>query len=144
MTSLVGVPLEYRDDLASRGFHVIADRKSLSPERLEQTEKLLFRKSSLRQGLAADPCTGGQSGGMACNAVDLVSHLPLGDVSARPGATADIWGFVDLNTGREYVINTYQTGTGVFDVSDPANPREIGFVDGQSTVWRDVKGSPGV
>ena len=50
-----------------------------------------------------------------------------------------MWGFVDLNTGREYAIVGYSFGTAVFDVSDATNPREVGFVDGQRTTWRDIK-----
>ena len=60
-------------------------------------------------------------------------------VSAFPGSAADVWGFTDLNTNREYAIITYNIGTAVFDVTDPENPVEVGFVDGQNTSWRDVK-----
>ncbi len=68
--------------------------------------------------------------------MDLLSH-----VSTRtPGARgADIWGFMDLNTNREYAIVGYSSGTAVFDVSDAENPLEIGFINGQSTTWRDIK-----
>ena len=138
-TTLVGVPFEYRAQLADRGFNVIADRKSETIGVLESTEKLLVQKSYLQMGLKADACAGGMVGGMACDQVDLVSHLPLASVSARPNAAADIWGFVDLNSNREYVIVGYSTGTGVFDVSNPETPREVGFIDGQQTVWRDIK-----
>jgi choice-of-anchor B domain-containing protein len=60
-------------------------------------------------------------------------------VSARPAAGNDVWGFVDLNSGREYAIAGFDIGTAVFDVTDPAQPLEVGFVDGQQTVWRDIK-----
>ena len=138
-TTLVGMPFEYRAQLADRGFNVIADRKAQTIGTLESTEKLLVQKSYLQAGLKADACVGGSVGGMACDRVDLVSHLPLASVSARPAAAADIWGFVDLNTNREYVIVGYGTGTGVFDVTDAENPREVGFIDGRQTVWRDIK-----
>ena len=138
-TTLMGVPTEYRERLRSSGFHVVADRKGIDAGTLGKTERLLAQKTRLQSGLAADPCVGGLVGGMACDQVDLVSHLPLGAVSASPAAAADVWGFVDLNSNREYVIVGYRTGTGVFDVSDPENPREVGFVDGQATVWRDIK-----
>lgn len=138
-TLLVGVPHQYRDVLESRGFDIVADRKGIDAARYEKTETLLALKSSVQSGLAADPCIGGQVGGMACNQVDLLAHLPLANVSARPSRAADVWGFVDLNTGREYVIVGFSNGTGVFDVSDIESPREVGFVDGQVTIWRDVK-----
>ena len=138
-TTLVGIPAEYRARLAERGFRLVADRKGLTNGTREKTRALIAQKSRLQAGLKTDACVGGSVNGMACDRVDLVSHLPLANVSARPSAAADIWGFVDLNSNREYVIVGYRTGTGVFDVSDPENPREVGFVDGQATVWRDIK-----
>ena len=138
-TTLVGVPHEYRSQLAERGFDVLADRKGETIGTLKSTETLLAQKSRLQAGLIADPCVGGSVAGMACDQVDLVAHVPLAGVSARPATAADIWGFVDLNSQREYVIVTYRTGTAVFDVSNPENTREVGFVDGQATVWRDIK-----
>ena len=57
----------------------------------------------------------------------------------RPARGADIWGFLDFNSNREYAIIGYSTGTAVFDVSDPEAPREVGFISGQTTTWRDIK-----
>ena len=95
--------------------------------------------ASLVESAVADPCVGGVAGGRPCEQVDFLSHVPLQGVSASPSRAADVWGFVDLNSQREFVIVGFGNGTGVFDVTDPANPREVGFVGGQSTVWRDVK-----
>ncbi|HZD52657.1 MAG TPA: choice-of-anchor B family protein, partial [Woeseiaceae bacterium] len=89
--------------------------------------------------LVAAPCTGGMAGELPCNAIDLLSHVKFADLNARPAAANDVWGFVDLNTGREYVIAGYDIGTAVIDVTDPQDPFEVGFVDGQQTVWRDPK-----
>jgi len=88
---------------------------------------------------AATPCTGGLSGGLACDSVDLASHVPLASISSNPSAANDIWGFVDLNSLREYVLMGVENGIAVFDVTDAENPLEVGLVPGQSTVWRDVK-----
>ncbi len=139
VSTLTGVPAEYREQLADLGFHVVADRKSVDSPTYEKTQRLLSQKASLQAGLKPDPCIGGSVGGMACDRVDLLAHLPLASVSARPGWAADVWGFVDLNSNREYVIVGYRTGTGVFDVTDPETPREVGYIDGQATVWRDIK-----
>ena len=83
---------------------------------------------------AATRCVDGMAGLYPCSNVDLLSR-----VAVRTPGTADIWGFMDLNTHREYVIVAYSAGTAVFDVSDAENPREVGFVDGQVTTWRDIK-----
>ncbi|MDX1517319.1 MAG: choice-of-anchor B family protein, partial [Woeseiaceae bacterium] len=138
-TVLLGVPAEYRSQLASLGFHVVADRKFESATRIAATEKYLAQHRRLQSGLAATPCVGGSVNGLECDNTELLAHVPFGDVSAGPGAAADVWGFVDLNTNREYAIVGYNIGTAVFDVTDAQNPREVGFVDGQNTTWRDIK-----
>jgi choice-of-anchor B domain-containing protein len=139
LSTLTGVPPEYRERLAAMGFNIVADRKSVESPTYEKTQQLMAQKASLQAGLKPDPCVGGSVGGMACDSVDLLAHLPLSSVSAQPGWAADVWGFVDLNSSREYVIVGFRTGSAVFDVTDPENPREVGFVDGQASVWRDIK-----
>lgn len=138
-TILTGVPAEFRSLLGSRDFHVIADRKGLDTQRAVATSKMLALHEDLQAGAPAAPCSGGMVSGLACENADLLSHTAFADVSGSPGAGADIWGFVDLNTNREYAIMGYNNGTAVFDVTDPANPAEVGFVPGQNTVWRDIK-----
>lgn len=138
-TTLTGVPLEYRSMLSSQGFHVVADRKGIETETLAGTEKMLVQHKTMQVAMASAPCVGGVVAGLACENTELLAHVPFGDVSAFPGSAADVWGFVDLNTNREYAIVGYNIGTAVFDVSDPENPREVGFVDGQNTTWRDIK-----
>jgi len=137
--ALIGVPAEYRSVLGERGFHVVADRKGLDHDTVARTDKLLALHSSLKSSMKATPCSSGSVNGLPCSNVDLLSHVAFTDVSARPGSAADVWGFVDLNTNREYAIVGYNTGTAVFDVSDAENPREIGFIDGQRATWRDIK-----
>jgi choice-of-anchor B domain-containing protein len=139
LSTLTGVPAEYRERLAAMGFNVVADRKGVESPTYEKTQRLMAQKASLQAGLKPDPCVGGSVGGMACDSVDLLAHLPLSSVSAQPSWAADIWGFVDLNSNREYVIVGFRSGSGVFDVTDPEDPREVGYVDGQASVWRDVK-----
>lgn len=139
-STLVGVPREYRAMLGSRGFHVIADRKTIGREVIVETERLLSLQSKLQSNtLVAAPCVGGTSAGLACNNAELLSHVSLSEVSAQPAGAMDVWGFVELNSGREYAIVGYQTGTGVFDISDPENPVEVGFIDGAPSSWRDIK-----
>ena len=143
-TILTGVPFEYREELLGLGFKVVADRKGAGESKLEATNELLQMRNQLRKSIAATPCQGGVAAGLPCDNVDLLSHVAFSDVSGAPPSTAavsgaDVWGFVDLNTGREYAIVGYSFGTAVFDVTDATNPREVGFVAGQTTTWRDIK-----
>ena len=131
--TLIGIPHEFAGDLGERGFRVIADSKGLSRE---TANKLANTRANLQSNSFATACVGGSAAGFPCNNVDLVAHIADRSSSARG---ADIWGFLDLNTHREYAIMGYSTGTAVYDVSDPENPREVGFVDGQRTTWRDIK-----
>lgn len=136
---LTGVPHQYRALLEGRGFQIIADTKAIDNARAVEADKLLGIYQQLKSSIAATPCVGGSAAGLPCNNVDLLSHVGFVDVSTRPSGGNDIWGFVDLNTGREYAIVGFNLGTAVFDVTDATDPREVGFVDGQNAVWRDIK-----
>ena len=81
----------------------------------------------------ATPCTGGQSSGLDCLNAELLARVPNTSVSTSPGSAADVWGFTDLNSNREYTIVGYNNGTAVFDVTDPESPAEVGFINGQNT-----------
>lgn len=140
---LTGVPVEFRDELRKRGFHVITDRKGIDKgsddSKSVKTRQLLDQHQKLASSLPATPCNNGSADGLACEAVDLLSHMAFQDISAAPTAANDVWGFVDLNTNREYLIVGYNIGTAVIDVTNPELPREVGFIDGQDAVWRDIK-----
>ncbi len=131
--TLVGVPPEFAGELGQRGFRVIVDSKGVDRD---AARKLGDTKRVLAAGTTATACVGGMAGAFPCENVDLVAHVADRSGSA---AGADIWGFVDLNTDREYAIMGYSTGTAVYDISNADNPREVGFVDGQRTTWRDIK-----
>jgi choice-of-anchor B domain-containing protein len=139
VSTLIGVPHQYRELLRKNGFEVIADRKGIDTATADETDELLDLHQSLKASIAATPCTGGSAAGLPCSNVDLLSHVGFLDISRTPGAGNDVWGFVDLNTGREYAIAGFNLGTAVFDVTDATNPREVGFVDGQRATWRDIK-----
>jgi choice-of-anchor B domain-containing protein len=128
-STLIGVPQEFATELERKGFHVIADSKSLH-------ESAVATQLSLQSNAAATACAGGFAGSFPCSNVDLLAHV----ADRTPGARgSDLWGFMDLNTHREYAIVGYSSGTAVYDVTNPENPREVGFISGQSTTWRDIK-----
>ena len=139
VSTLTGVPPQFRALLKNRGFNVVSDRKAIEGPQAAEAEKLLGLHRQLKAGLPASPCVGGMAGDLSCESVDLLAHFSFDDVSATPASATDVWGFVDLNTGREYAIIGYNIGTAVVDVSDPEHPREVGFVDGQPAFWRDIK-----
>ncbi|MEQ8207852.1 MAG: choice-of-anchor B family protein [Woeseia sp.] len=138
-TVLTGVPAEYRQLLLARGLQIVVDRKGLDGPRSADASRFMAVHQKLQKGAVSGPCIGGMTDSLACSNVDLLAHIPLDEVSRRPSRGNDVWGFTDLNSGREYVVAGYNIGTGVFDITDPTAPVEVGFVDGQNASWRDLK-----
>lgn len=138
-STFTGVPPGYRELVRDLGFVVIADQKSSSIERTTRARALLQTYQEAQVSAAAETCVNGSAAGFACNNIDLLAHVARSGISAAPSSALDIWGFVDLNTHREYALVGVSNGTAVFDVTDPEAPVEIGFVDGQRASWRDIK-----
>jgi len=62
----------------------------------------------------------------------------LGSLDPRPADDYnDIWGYDDGTTFL--AILGGENGTSFIDVTDPANPVEIGYVAGPNSSWRDIK-----
>ncbi len=62
----------------------------------------------------------------------------LGFYGIQPADGADIWGYVDLNTGKEYALmGRLGNGLMIFDVTDPTNPVLVSHL--QSIPGFDVK-----
>ena len=139
ITRLIGVPFEYADKLADRGFTVVVDSKAIDPDKTRQIqEKIgLYERLSVKKESA--DCEFGFAGDHPCENMDLLAHVPLSAFSVNPSAANDIWGFYDLNDNREYAIIGLRNGVGVVEVTDPTNPRVVGSVASQSTAWRDLK-----
>lgn len=51
---------------------------------------------------------------------------------------SDVWGWHDGN-GKEYALVGAHNGFSVVDITDPANPNEIHYEAGKSSIWRDIK-----
>ena len=139
ISTLTNIPAEFREPLRKRGFHVVADGKATNKKDIAYTQKLLSLNKRLQSSMSAAPCAGGSVNGLSCDSVDLLSHMPFSDLTGGPASAADVWGFVDLNTGREYAIAGFNTGTAVVDVTDATSPAEVAFIAGQTTTWRDIK-----
>lgn len=136
---LMGVPPEYRKALANRGFQVIADGKGLSAADRGAARTALAAFAQTQKSNPPTLCQGGTAGNFQCDSVDLLGHLALTDFSSSPSEGNDIWGFLDLNTGREYAVMGVRNGTAVIDVTDTDNLVEVGFAPGDATTWRDIK-----
>ncbi|GLX77710.1 hypothetical protein tinsulaeT_10500 [Thalassotalea insulae] len=137
VSTLVGVPPEFATELEQRGFNVITDAKALAKD--PALAEKLAAYSHLSQAQQNTPCNNGFAGGFSCNNVNLLSHMPLSSFSIDAKAGSDIWGHVDLNTGKEYAIIGLDSGTSVVDVSNPSNPVEVGAIAGHNVIWRDIK-----
>lgn len=86
------------------------------------------------------PCTLGFAGANPCNNVDLMAVLP-NSVLSGGGTGADIWGWTDPLTQREYAIMSHSLSTSFTDITDPANPVYLGQLQAPAfnALWRDVK-----
>ncbi|NNE09375.1 MAG: choice-of-anchor B family protein [Gemmatimonadetes bacterium] len=62
----------------------------------------------------------------------------LGQKDEYGGRYSDIWGYVD-SAGNEYAIMGHENGTIFYDLADPANPQQVGYIAGPNSDWRDVK-----
>ena len=90
------------------------------------------------------PCTEGQSAGFECDQVDVISFLPIKDLSGGRGSMInDIWGWTDPETGHEIAIVGRSDGTAFVDLTDPHNPVLLGDLPktpgSRSASWRDMK-----
>lgn len=86
------------------------------------------------------PCIAGFAGPYPCHNVDLLAFMPT---SALVGGSsgADIWGWTDPETGREYAVQSLSDATAFVDVTVPTEPVFVGYLPAPATnfLWRDVK-----
>ena len=138
-TTLIGVPFAYRDALTARGFQVVSDLKTVDRAQTRQLAELHHTFDAINQSRGPQGCVNNRAGVHACEKIDLLSHLALADFESVPPFMSDIWGFVDLNTEREYALVGLLNGVSIVDVTNPEAPFEVGFVFGTNIIWRDLK-----
>ena len=85
-------------------------------------------------------CMDGKADEYECSNVDLLSFVPLKDLGSE-GDGSDIWGWTDPETGREYAIVGCEDGTSFVDVTEPCDPKVLGFLPTHTNLsyWRDIK-----
>ena len=89
-------------------------------------------------------CTGGAAATYDCQAVDLVSFIPLEDLGVARGVRlSDVWGWTDPETGAEYALIGHLEATAFLDLSDPLHPVYLGSLPrtegAPGSTWRDIK-----
>lgn len=93
-------------------------------------------------GNSAPPGTGG-GGPFNSRNIQLLQHLPLGDIGGGPGNVlgSDLWGWTDPQTGKEYALMGLTNATSFVDISDPTDSKYLGRLLTQTgnTAWRDMK-----
>ena len=89
--------------------------------------------------LAASSCSGGFAGEYPCQGIDFMSRVALSSFTGNPLSASNLWGYVDLDNNREYAIIGLRNGTGIVEVTDPANPVIVGHIAGVNSQWREMK-----
>ncbi len=89
---------------------------------------------------AQTPCVDGFAGVYPCENVDLLSRMTLAQLGTVTNV-ADLWGWTDPLTGKEYAIVGARTGTVFVDLSVPTAPVRVGILpshNNANSLWRDV------
>jgi choice-of-anchor B domain-containing protein len=135
-TFVSGVPTDYAEQLSEQGFSVIVDQKNPGDASYAMGKEILDAQNRRKQNIT---CENGSADIYDCDNVSLLSHIPLGDFPSNPTAANDIWGHYDLNTQKEYALIGLRNAIAAVDITNPAKPVVVGSIDGQSTIWRDIK-----
>lgn len=138
-TTLIGIPPEFAQGLAEKGFTVITDTKGLNREQQEYLSAKQSQLESMNSAQTNASCTNGISTGFACSKLDLLTHVPLATLGNSNSRGNDIWGHYDVNDRREYALVGLTNGVSIVEVTDPLNSRLVSFIPSQQTTWRDLK-----
>ena len=89
-------------------------------------------------------CTGGFVSQYPCRNIALNSYISLSDLEGKISSSAmanDIWGWTNVNDGREFALVGLSSGTSFVEITDAINPIVIGFLPSFSGIsaWRDIK-----
>lgn len=55
------------------------------------------------------------------------------------GTLANIWGYFDSLHQKEYALVGVEFGLSIVDVTNPSNPKELFFIEGDSSLWQEPK-----
>ena len=90
--------------------------------------------------IAQTPCVDGFAGDYPCEGLELLSVRSLAELGGGANGN-DCWGWVDPESGREFVLYGRANGLSIVDVTDAVNPVFMANVPtaSESSLWRDVK-----
>ncbi len=97
---------------------------------------------SAQPGVESGParCEGGEAAGFPCKKIDLESYLPSSVFgNAR---IADVWGWADPETGKEYALLGSTTGMHFVDVTIPSKPIYLGRIALKAEpllIWQEIE-----
>jgi choice-of-anchor B domain-containing protein len=134
-TILIGVDPRYRQALMRLGFKWAADFVSAQQGIVDDSPAAALQATAI----AASNCVQGSAGQFPCRNVDLQAQISLNQFTSQPLSAANVWGFEDQNDGREYAVIGLRNGAAVVDVTNPASPRQVATIPGNSSPWREVK-----
>jgi len=85
------------------------------------------------------PCVDGFAGEYPCLNTVLLSALNFSALGSANAQGNDIWGW--SANGRDFAIVCLTTGTSFVEITDPSNPKTMGFLPttSASSTWRDAK-----
>lgn len=128
----------------SRRFLLLAGIIALAVGLVSYHYSLLEAAGEQLNGAAEIACEQGMAGSFPCKRVDLLSFTPLEELGTQEGSrAANLWGWTDPETGKEYVLLGMTDTLAVLDVSEPENPVQIGQLLNHTISnplkYRDVK-----
>ena len=85
-------------------------------------------------------CNEDRASGFSCDAVDLLSFLPITDIGGDVGERlSDVWGWSDPETGREFALVGRTGGAAIVEVTNPVDPVYVGVIPANASGARDLK-----
>jgi choice-of-anchor B domain-containing protein len=108
---------------------------------------ILYQQQQLLAGSGMSaPCLNGTAAGYPCHNINLLSFTPKAALGATNTSSlvANLWGWTDPDTSKEYVLLGLQEGTAFIDISDPISPTYLGLLPthlptATLSPYRDVK-----
>ena len=140
-TMLIGVPPEFRERFEARGLHGDHRHQRLRGQHATSAAHAQAHGEGPRDRAEPQPHRAAAISRTAFPARTSACTRTCRFDELKPASTRgnDVWGFVDLNTGREYAFMGLQNGVAVVDVTDPTAPEQVGVATGSGTTWRDIK-----
>jgi choice-of-anchor B domain-containing protein len=107
-----------------------------TPERLFHTKRMMKIQRIVIIGLLA--CWGATVYAQATGRVTLLAQRLFDHGSTGGNYYSSCWGYTD-STGQEYALMGSVNGLSVVDITDTDSLREVAFIPGPTSAWREIK-----